>query len=184
MFAPSASSRPRSLKRYYLRRHYIGAIFALTGFVSQYPIPVIHRCPVMNPHGIAVIGDSESSSHDHSDHKQSASHDHQDQHASPAVPPCHGSGSGSLAVAGVQDHSLDHRAEHAETESKDEGGHSHDACPVCQGHAQLIQGLPTPALPTLTTLYQFQARVPQFVEAPLAKTILTLPPARAPPRAV
>ncbi|MEQ9365229.1 MAG: hypothetical protein RIF32_13355 [Leptospirales bacterium] len=192
MFASFDISRPglrrRPSRSMYFRRPVVGAIFALIGFVSQYPIPVIHRCPVMNPNGIAVIDGSDASdSSDPARRKSAHDHDHNHSDGHPAdsetslqdLPPCHRALAAARASAGSANHH--HHADHAQTEGGNEAGHSHDSCPVCQGHAQLIQALPAPALTALTTLYRFQARVPYFAATPRVLHFSKLPPARAPP---
>ncbi|MCR9143963.1 MAG: hypothetical protein NXI24_17080 [bacterium] len=160
----------------------------------------------MNPNGIAVIevGDESSDSHDHAaqnhdhtshaHHTQAASGAQESQGNLHALPPCHRAL--ALAVSAkpkAHDHAGDSQTSHgahaghaghhahSQTSAGDDSGHSHDSCPVCQGHAQLIQGLPARALPALTTLYQFHARVAHFAQTPRVLHTTTLPPARAPP---
>ncbi len=198
-------SRLIASDRGYGRRRIAGATLALLGFVSQYPIPVIHRCPVMNPHGIALFGDKSDDSHDHHEHaphsrgQHSHNHHHSASHAAhshshgdgqhseihaavAAMPPCHRALAASRGPSAHSHKSHSEDAGHgAKTRAGDEAGHSHDSCPVCQGHAQLLQDLPAPALPSLATLFQLELRVPDFVEAPRAFFLSILPPARAPP---
>lgn len=103
------------------RLRFAGAVIALLGFLSQYPIPALHRCPVMNP--AAHAGEQEAHGHEH---EQAA-----------VVPPCHR----RLAEVGHK--------HHEETEADGDGHHSHDSCPVCQGYLQLLtlaQSLPAPLL--------------------------------------
>lgn len=66
------TSQQKPSPRKYFRRQMFGAGLALAGFVAQYPIPAIHRCPVMNP-GSAEV----------------AHHEHLNEGDLAKLPPCH-----------------------------------------------------------------------------------------------
>ncbi len=113
----------------FARLRFAGALIALLGFLSQYPIPALHRCPVMNP---AAYAD------EHGDHGDG--HHAHVQRAS-VVPPCHRRLAATAETSGHE--------QHAETESNRDGHHQHSSCPVCQGYLQLLtlaQAAPAPLL--------------------------------------
>ena len=169
-----------ALRRTCSRRH-LGAIFALVGFASQFPVPAIHVCPVMNPHGFAEMlhGDGEAPDHAHTHHHAHHGHEHDSEpdlrRVVAALPPCH-----QRLLAATQT-AAPPAEPAAEAESTQHGPHGHESCPICQGHAQMLVQLPAPALTALVILHQFEEQFADFVAGmPVAPAYL-LPQSRAPP---
>jgi hypothetical protein len=144
-------TRHKRLTLNWRRLRGVGALLALAGFLSQYPLPVLHRCPVMNPGSVAS----------HTEQSETGPADH--------VSPCHrhpgATGQNTPAAA----------------RNSTDGPHDHAACPVCQGHAQLVSCMPAADRPSLCVLFQFQLLNPPQLAAPRVTRVTGLPPARAPP---
>lgn len=174
-----AAFAPRS-RGFRLRRP-VGALLALTGFVSQYPIPVIHQCEVMNPNGIDLLA-----GHDHHAHQKDHEPDRRlagahaeiglsDDDAHVHLPSCH------RRLLAVADSAAANHGEHAEAREGEGGGHSHNSCPVCQGHAQLLPDLPQALAALDTHFYLISLRRPALVQTIVRREPERLPDSRAPP---
>lgn len=129
---------------------------ALLGFVSQYPIPVLHQCPVINPVARVTL---EQTSSGNANGSQSESIERcSDLNGSRTVVLTVDGGVSYVPTAQVLTQHTDtrnasgphqelpepeqqanhqnheHHEHHALAHSDSESGHDHDGCPVCRGY--------------------------------------------------
>jgi len=175
------------------RLRLIGACFALLGFGSQYPIPALHRCPVLNPASYAEEVAGASSARNQAEqaallaalpscHRAHLAGDHAHSHS-------------ASDAAQARAHAHTHAAPHSEEEdaqpaasadaahSHEGGGHNHEGCPVCQGFLTLVVGLPEHRVELLSIELLVAARLIETPTAPAISLDQRSPGARAPPLA-
>lgn len=143
------------------RLRIFAALIALGGFALQYPIPAVHRCPVLNPEGTAEALSAAEQTYVRS------------------LPSCHQSA--AIAALLARKHSAGHDQPAPGHEDAPAGGHDHDTCPVCQSYLHL-QLAPTPAiLPLLQSSQLLVIIVRHESETIPTRNARFQPPARAPP---
>ncbi|MBX7056587.1 MAG: hypothetical protein K1X75_00885 [Leptospirales bacterium] len=144
-----------------LRARQVASLAALLAFCLQYPVPSLHRCPVLNP---GQISDAKLS-------------DAQRRYIQ-TLPACHQ----AAAIANLieQAQSADPGSRHNSRHAND-APHQHDTCPICQSFLHLaltLAPLIQPLAVQLQTLYAFSQS--PHTELVCAESCF-LPPSRAPP---